>query len=406
MSRARGRKTGRSSSDEKGVMNMTENPFHLLAVMKKVAQTDRKVIDCYRFMYKKALWDEAAKRILIRHQLAEGCVNEAMIEQLIQALRTNTLHVKKMKQNTPIMNELVQQVMLLILNAVFHGVHGASGQTKTRHDVIRLIQNQQGKFHTFATGCFSKDIQHLIHRLFHEKIADNKFFHLLNVCLFQLEKQTDKTFLSSDLLSFIHEICHHSFDRWMKKHDKDIYYQRFEAHFFIGLKDEGLNVKQCRQKIKQFTEKQKWNLQTWKARQAKRGIHFLGYKLHQGPADIALQCDIPNQSIQQFIQKHDYGRWQTFTARSRPYLLHLSEEKIIQIYNRELCTFASRYKLATNFYRLRPILYLARKSLLQTIARKRNRTPKQIIKQGQGHRKGPITFITYPQLQQLSKRIN
>lgn len=260
--------------------------------------------------------------------------------------------------------------------------------------------------HTLMTGNFSKNIQHSIHPLLHEKIADNRFIHLIKRFVAQLDKQPDKYFLSNDLLCFVYELCSQHFDTWMKKHDKDICYRRYQQHFFIGLKHEGLNVKQFTQKINQFAEKQKLCIHTLQTQPAKKGIYFLGYKLHQEPPAMLLQCDIPTQSIQQFIQQHDYGIWQTFTSTSRPYLLHLPERKIIQVYNRELSLFASRYKLATNFHRLRPVLYLARKSLLQTIARKRNSTPKKIKKQLHRHRTADIAFITYPQLRKLSKQIN
>lgn len=385
---------------------MAKNPFHQLAVMKKVTQTDRKVIDCYRLMYKKALWDEAAKRIVLQNQLKQGCISEIMIEQLIQALRTNTLHVKTMNQNTRIMNELVQQVILLILRSVFQEVHDVLIQFKTRHDVIQSIRNHQGKIHTLVTGSFSKDIQHSIHPLLHEKITDKRFIHLIKNFVTLLDKQPDEYFLSNDLLRFVHEVSSQSLDNWMKKHDQDIYYHRYEEYFFMAFKHEDLNVKQFTQKIKQFTREEKLSLETLQARSAKKGVNFLGYKLHQGPAEIRIQCAIPKQSIQQFIQEHDYGLWQTFTPTSRPYLLHLPEGKIIQVYNRELCVFASHYKLATNFHRLRPVLFLARKSLLQTIARKRNSTPKKIKKRLERQVASQRKFITYPYLQKLSKRIN
>lgn len=124
---------------------MAKNPFLQLAVMKKVVQRDRKVIDCYRLMYKKALWNEAVKRIVLRHQLKRDCVNEVMIEQLIRQLRTNTLHVNTMSQKTRIMNELVQQVILLILRSIFHEVDDVTTPYKKRHDIMQSIQKKRGK---------------------------------------------------------------------------------------------------------------------------------------------------------------------------------------------------------------------------------------------------------------------
>src|SRR5699024_4512526 len=162
------------------------------------------------------------------------------------------------------------------------------------------------------------------------KIADNRFIHLIKRIVVLLDKQPDQYFLSNDLLSFVQEVCNRRFDIWMKKHVKDMYYRRYQHHFFISFKHEGLNVKQFTQKVEQFTKKHKLSLQTFRARPANKGIHFLGYKFYQHPSEICLQCDIPTQSIQHFIQQHDYGVWQTFTSTSRPYLLHLPERKIIQ----------------------------------------------------------------------------
>lgn len=385
---------------------MTNHPFHQLAVMKKVAQTDRKVIDYYRCIYKKALWDEAAKEIVLRHQIKRDNVSQFMIEQLIQELGSNTLPLTILKQNTPVMNELLQQVILLVLSSIFDEAHDRMNQAQNRHAIIHSIHKQKDKMHILMTGSFSKDIQHSIHPLFHEKIVDKRFVHLIKVLLAQLDKQADKYFLSKDLLRFVREVFYQKFDSWIKEHDKGVCYQRYKQDFFIGIKHRGLDVKQFTQRIKQFTHKQNLNLQRLQAQPAKKGIHFLGYKIYLHPSKIHVQCDIPNQSIQQFIQDHGYGEWQTFTSASRPYLLHLPEEKIIRVYNRELSLFAGQYKLATDFHRLRPVLYLAQRSLLQTIARKRNSTPKKIKKRLARQQTGHIRLITYPRLKKLSKKIN
>src|SRR5699024_4500205 len=137
-------------------MKMTNHPFHQLAVMKKVAQTDRKVIDYYRCIYKKALWDEAAKEIVLRHQIKRDNVSQFMIEQLIQELGSNTLPLTILKQNTPVMNELLQQVILLVLSSIFVEAHDRMNQAKNRQAIIHSILKQKDKMILLMTGRYSK----------------------------------------------------------------------------------------------------------------------------------------------------------------------------------------------------------------------------------------------------------
>lgn len=391
-------------------MNLSKIHLPALAVMRKVAKENVKVIDPYATISDLILWQKIGRKIASTYLVDEQDMNDKQIKQVIYQLKTNTL---QLKGQSKALNELLQQVLLVLLKKTFGQPCQKTFTVRNKRVIIQSIKRETGPFHTLMIGKCKPSSQATYYPFLYEAIKDEQLIGLIQEIIHCQRTTNKQLFFTHDLTSFLEAYSKVQLDQWMKQYGEAIIYKRYGNEFFIGIKEDALSGQDIYQDLLAFTKIYNIRLIKCHYQKASKEIYFLAYALFQKKDKAYLHCVMAEQSIINFIKAHDYGVWQTYRARSRPYLVNLPLEKIIQTYNRELLAFARIYPDAHNFHRFRAVIYLARKSLLYTLAQKHKSTAKKIKSQLQDKVNGRqtikaekgkqiISLLTYEQLRKLS----
>jgi len=198
----------------KGVMNMAENPFKQLDVIRNVScENKRKVTDCYKLLYKKELWLKAYVKLYPNAgNLTKGTTDETIdgmslqrIEDIIQDLKENKFRFspvrrvyipKKNGKERPLgvpnfRDKLVQEVIKMILENIYEPIfsensHGFRPNRSCHTALLQIKRTWRG-----LTWCIEGDIKGFFDNIDHnimieileKKIDDRRFILLIHNAL-------------------------------------------------------------------------------------------------------------------------------------------------------------------------------------------------------------------------------
>lgn len=402
---------------------MAQDPFRQLAVIRNASRKGKRIHDCYRLMYKEALWIQAFLNIT-------GTVpddeDRKQITRLITRLRDESFRFGNMHENeqSPFFPQehLVGEVIRMILVAVFEPV---LRQVQPEQNFQRILLKIKSEF-SGVTWCMQgivkdwspESIRFRFNELFARKIADRRFLLLLDGLLkTNFPSKWDgfrhnKKERSCKLYSLLMNLYFHKFDCFFHRlqtgsrdgirdhfsqepeekmlsiiEGKKLVYVRHKQQFLIGLEGR----KQEARLLQEFLEL--WLSQhlflasgqlAFAISHLEKPVLFFGYairqsRLAQRSGNKIIRLEIPRDNIKDFARKKGYGLLDRFHAKERGRLVHQSEREILAVYNRELLAFTRYYCLADNFHAIKPLYYLAKKSMLKTIAQKRSTSVKTVL---------------------------
>lgn len=150
----------------------------------------------------------------------------------------------------------------------------------------------------------------------------------------------------------------------------------------------------------------------------KEKVHNMNVKRKELPMPFVTNR-LTNEHVSKLASIFQYGNIFTMKARPRNNLQNRPEINIIMMYNDELLRIATVYARTKNFHLLYKLRYLAEKSFILTIAKKRKMTYSQTVKRLRRKQQGkltvtnehiqnqgqPITFVRWQDLLTVRKRI-
>ena len=405
---------------------MAQDPFRQLAVIGDAVERGKLVQDCYRLFYKEALWIEAFKNMTGK---TPDEYDLQLISRLIIRFRNGTFRFgkyhKRKKEDGSIEEQLVLEMILFILNTVFAPLFFKLQMNRPLPEVLKTVKNE----FSHVTWCIKGIIKNWspessrtrLMKTFSKKFADRRFLLLLDGLLksgllikkegsFFYRKKQFRQLQSLFFNIFFHD-CDHIFqdlqndrykevclgDHTNKKFvakilsltdRKELVYIRYGREFLIGLQGKKSDARAFKEALKNWLLVQ-FQLENSQVdlflTDLKRPVIFSGYAIRHHPMAKSsrgkiVRLEIPKQYLIDFARKKGYGVLDYFQAKERGMLIHRSEREIIDIYNRELFAIARYYRYADNFHVITPLYYLAKKSMLKTIAQKRSMSIKKLIK--------------------------
>lgn len=456
----------------KGVMKMAQDPFRQLAVIRNASQQGKQISDCYRLMYKEALWERAFENLTGK---APDFRERYFLQELVERIKAQSFRFTKCSLQfsmRPLLQEwVVVEVIRIILQHIYEPVFSRNCyRCYANHGVHVALSVVKRRF-SKATWCISGTLTDWLHKhnyqilltILKKKISDRRFLllidNLLKSNLLNIDNsiRTGKTDPRMNVLQLLKEIYLRELDQFVGKLNKNFHkkqfsnnnhtilaqneeiptilhhteneelaYVRYGDHFFIGL---ATSKKQAKT-VKDIVSSHIMNdlgihpdhCTLYFAHLEKR-VPFLGYAIRHCPqakqkGKIAIRFEIPPEKAKQFARQKGYGNLDRFEAHHRGAFIHKSEREIVSIYNKELGTFAYYYRLADNFHEITPLYYLAKKSLLKTIAQKRKMSVTAVYKRLFIEQKGTLylrtenkrgeiagaVFLSLPQLKKLKHK--
>lgn len=404
---------------------MAQDPFRQLAVIGDAVERGKLVQDCYRLFYKEALWIEAFKNITGK---APDEYDLQLISRLIICFRNGAFRFGKSHQRKneeySIEDQLVVEMILFILTNVFAPLFLELQVNRPLPEVLNTVKTE----FPHMTWCMKGIVKNWslessrtrLMKTFAEKFADRRFLLLLNGLLKSglFTKKEGNLFYRKEqfrrLRSLFFNIYFHDCDHIFRilqngknkviclgdhtkefiekilslTDGKELVYIRYGREFIIGLQGKKADAKAFKEVL------ENWLLYQFHLGNSqldlcltdlKRPVLFSGYAIRHYPmtkssGETIIRLEIPKQSLVDFARKKGYGVLDCFQAKERGMLIHRSEREIIDIYNRELLAFARYYRYADNFHAITPLYYLAKKSMLKTLAQKRSISIKKLIR--------------------------
>ena len=407
---------------------MARDPFRQLAVIRNASGRGKIINDCYRLMYKEALWLKVFQHITGREPDRE---DRKDIARIIDELRNETFRFQKIccyKQHL-LLRQLVLEVIRLILAAVFEPVFIRS---QRGNNFFRILQNVKEEF-SQVTWCINgkiknwspQDVRCRLKEIIARKIDDRRFLLLIDGVLksYHLDQRermhTKKKGRFASLSALFFNIYFHELDCQLQEIQKEeqpvvftnsssyrnvqeetFVYIRWKEQFLIGV----FGRKKDAQNIKAWLES--WLIEklhllpkqiSLQVTHLEKPVIFYDYTIRHCPVarkngKRVIRLEIPLQIIHEVARNNGYGVLDRFQAKERGFLIHKSEQEIIATYNEELLAFARYYHLADNLHVLAPLYYLAKKSMLKTIAQKRRTTVKKVLAQFMEKRGNTLYF--------------
>ncbi|GAE30214.1 group II intron reverse transcriptase/maturase [Halalkalibacter hemicellulosilyticus] len=363
---------------------MAKNPLQQLDVIYNASRKGRKIVDCYRLLYKRSLWEEVLTQKRYNHHISTH-----MLDELINTLKQGKwTHSKYIHSTYPLLVDVLKVILVHIYPSLEQRNMFVAEHV---HDALSYLQKTFVKVTWCVEGTIQlKDVQ-LITQLTNflsRKIDDERFMTFI-VDLITMEQRwekertndlTDKTMVRSICISiFLKQVDCDVQQIWTNM-NRTIYYVRCNEHFRIGVcgrKFDALTLVKHMNQLYSVSKAFEMNISHLSSLS-----RFLRYDIvvkrdaSRNQTFISLQ--IPYTEMKQMIRKLGYGDVEQKKIFHRPKLVHKSEPSIIRIFNAELLRMTSYYKLASNRSLLRQLYYYAEGSFVKTIACKRRSTSRKV----------------------------
>lgn len=394
---------------------MAKDPFHQLHVYQTASEKGKQIFDCYRLMYKKALWIKAFHHLYPIKKLDR--LSSQKIEETIIKLRNGEFRFfqqEGVNEQRNCIDRLALEVMRIILQTIYEPIFNKLRFSDiSPHFALSYIKNNCEQMVWCINGkidnVFEKNFQKRLLMMISEKISDRRFLLLLHNALSRGISYVAK--VHTKFTAILIEIYLHKFDLFMEELKMDFEnelsnnsqklvsnffeemdYVRYKNSFFIGVNSSKKRAQFVFTEVKNFIEE---NLQLrWKEAQFShfnKPVSFLEYNIRKGKYGI--QLEIPKEKLRKIAQRNGYGKYDHFKPKPRLYLTNRNEFTIMTIYNRELKQIAIYYRLANNFHHLRKLFALAERSFLKTVAQKRKCSTKEVRHKMKNDEQGRLTVV-------------
>lgn len=430
---------------------MTSSPFQQLSVIRNASKNGKVIMDCYRLMYKKELWIKAYANLYPNQGNITNTTIDETIDLIIDQLKAGTYRFsstrseyidnrigRKLQAGVPFSDRLTQEVMRIILINIYEPVfsqrsHGFRFGSSS-HTALTEIKNTWNGL----TWCVKGDVKSSFEyfhpsstlKIIKKQVDDPRFLLLIHNALSSdlmnnwiYHKTCNENVVEKDIFSLFSNIYFHQLDMFMEKHidspDKrklrtKISYIRHENEFLIGIKGTKEAVRQIIDLVKKFLKKTLsldlndnqflishlskptlflgYEFYKWKDKRHEKGAFGNIYHPYKEAGTIKLI--VPNKALQAFAQKNGYGNLETFKVSHRDSLMNHSEWEVLYTYNAELCKMADYYSLASNYYHINKLFYLAERSFIKTLAKKRRSSSTKVSVSLRRHKQGVLTLVS------------
>lgn len=359
MSLARGRGTG-CDVFVKGAMKLAKDPLTQLNVLGNVSQQGKPVFDCYRLLYKEQLWYMAAKRLGFKlTDLEDG------IKNTIEQLKKGRFRFQ-INQDYTLFTEVLFLILYNIYQPLLKNLHQPS-------QMVRYMQSNFQKHNWWIKGEIERKFERqIIFKCLKQKIADQRFLLLLHG---GLKKKIVKNHRLKELFR---DVFFYTLDQSLLSLIEG-QYLRLQNQILIGFQGTKQQAQNFAIKVAEVLKKEYQVELSFTIRHIKQPLYFRHFKLRYYDKQN-LQITVSHPYICQWVKKHHYGNFQTFVPTERGELVNLPDEEIIAIYKRELRQLFLLYRGVEAKGLLKKCFYLARGSLLKTLACK-HRTAVSVIAQ-------------------------
>lgn len=360
---------------------MAKDPFRQLDVIRKVANQNKQVKDCYRLLYQQALWVKAY------HQCDFSCAQDdvetlGLIDRMIRQLRTGNASFSQLCQSSR-GEQLLFTVIRLILQQIYP--RELANSIKTRHQILTEIKRSWGTVTWVSKGvCHQESVQlnqATLLTTMREKIADHRFLNLIGQMIKRKQFKRERA-----LHQLLVAICLLSLDAYVAK-KVQIKYVRHQHEYLVGMNMNKDQSRQLQLDIETFLRENVGTELTNCFQHFSKAILYLEYhisKTSSAQQKTHINLQIPKHLQRQFVRKHGYGHLETGEMSPRPEIINHSEQTIIRKYYQELTIMTTYYRLASNYHHLGKLVYFAKGSLLKTIAMKRKSTVTKVSKKMSG----------------------
>lgn len=359
-------KEDRSSNDMDMEVCEMQKAEHIISLLGQKSQNRPDFVfqRLYRHLYNPGIYYLAMERypFFNRSQLYR------QIDPLIQELRVERCDWKNRQKMI-----LLQYAMTVLLQAIFQPLALPCAKPN-RKQALRAIQSIPPPF-----GWSIKMPSIEVYRrmdpdrwdgFLKKKIRDGRFL----TCIRQYVRRHGWPVEWIDLLL-------QEFDQWLVNEPYDLVYVRYQGHQFLLVRGSKADAQRCMKRIEHFLMDRLGIKGMGESRNvqllAKEGLQFADYELQV----------VDHQRIGVFVSKTTVDTYlRPFRKQENPKAfssrIHQPIERIIDLYRRERKEFEAFCSLAWNGQkRIRYFRYVHFASLLKTIARKQNRSVKQVRKQ-------------------------
>ncbi|MFA9458279.1 group II intron reverse transcriptase/maturase [Halalkalibacter sp. AB-rgal2] len=373
---------------------MAKDPLQQLDVIHNASRKGRKIVDCYRLLYKRSLWEEVLSQKRYKHHISTHMLDE-LINTLKQGKLTNSKYIHTIYP-------LLADVLKLILVHIYPSLEQKNMfVAEHEHDALSYLQKTFVKVTWCVEGAIRLNDVELSTQLTNflsRKIDDERFITFI-IDLIAIEQRwekehandfTDKKMVRSICISIFLKQVDFAVQQIRTSMKRAIYYVRCNEHFRMGVSGRKFDALTIVKHMNQLYSVSK-GIETNISHMSNLS-RFLQYdivvKRDASRDQTFISLQIPYIEMKQMIRKIGYGDVEQKKIFHRPSLLNKSESSIIQIFNAELLRMTSYYKLASNRSLLRLLYYYAEGSFVKTIACKRRSTSRKVAlrmkRNGQG----------------------
>ncbi|WP_102026880.1 hypothetical protein [Salirhabdus sp. Marseille-P4669] len=383
---------------------MANNPFQQLNVIRNASKKGKRIVDCYRLLYKSQLWLSLNKKEELN---VLGHHTDYVIEQLKQGtfrFQDNAISIEMKRK----LLELLYTILLHIYEPVLERHHCFDNHCLPNHqNVCRYMKKNWAKSNWYIRGDVQVDIRNLSHSILLKtiasKIKDTRFRSLIHNAITNFSMLSETKALKkvvNKLSRLLVNIYFIPLDNAIL-YDKNIrQYVRYHQTLLIGVNTSRRISEEVKASIHyEFQKnlcipKQNINVQHIHGRKPiTLGDYELKFSPHTKAGCRKLTITISKSKVFEFARNRGYGSLQNFQATHRPYLVNKKDVEIVSVYNNELKDFARLFTNSDSIHLLHKLFKLAEKSFIQTIALKRKSTASKVAKQLRKPRQGRLTIV-------------
>lgn len=368
---------------------MAKNPFQQFRVLTTVLSQGRNITDCYRLLYKKELW--LAPTVIPQSKKLEIEDIDAIIKQL--QTRTFRLNIESHDQPTA--------SFLHVLHTILHQIyHPLLKNDPTGKSTFNVLNGWKG-----LNCCMVGDVPTHKNTLFStfilkKYIHDDRFIKLLLQVIAYTYVNSSIKGIHRAISQLVCQIVQYHLDCFIKMQMKQIELANTSLHGRVPqaqmlLVDQQVIIGHSQK----YTMMQLFDRLAclpgvkFKIHTLDKPVPFLQYEIRREKGANTLGCYIPKRVLSQYARELGYGDFYRFVPTHRRSLLYLSEEELLERYNKELMAIWLRFSAAKNQPLLRKFYDLAKHSLLMTIAYKRKTTVKKTVMKLKSPKQGALLFV-------------
>lgn len=316
----------------------------------------------YRYLYHPELLK------LVTKQVSNECLPYNDYQTLITKLK-NEVYIVGENSNQDL---ILAKLLYVILDAIY-GARRATNQWKPQDLLDHALQKIKRQYLIKEALQFNISFHpNTLSTILKSRIVDGRLIHLLACFLQKPEEHPQLSHLLEELfLIFIQQALKESERQFLTP----VLYQQQFLLFFT--KDSTISAIDLKEKINYQIDMGNFEIFDFTEKQKKR-MKFYGLDIVQDQKLFhRLLLLIPHREI--------WNKLRPFTSKGKAVSvtdrLHLSVDKIIRCYQQEAREIKQRYQLAHNSYqKIRLFTYFHQRSLVQTLAQKLQKSPKQIRK--------------------------